>query len=361
MLCGRPQEVGATLRVCGPRPWAERRAPARLGPDREGPRASIPIGEGTPTHVGAPRFILVLTENHTIVPPRDLRALVRIAQDAEDAGIDAVMLSDHLVLGASAGSEGRPENPRAYATPGNQDPATPWPDSIVLMSAIAATTTRLRIVAGAIIAPLRHPILLAHQLAALDLLSEGRLVVQPTVSWHREEYAALGVPFERRGRLLDEHLAAWKVLWAPSPASFDGEHYRFDEMWMEPKAFRPDGPRMWFGGIEISPFIVRRLVEHGHGFHPFGQPSREQMAPITEAMHVAGRSTDELEIVGGLRARFPSPDRPADIDEALERCVPAQLAEGYTSFCFNPAQYTDDAREVPALCRRLVDRAAVVA
>ena len=312
------------------------------------------------TLTGAPRFVLVLTENHTIVPPRDLRALVRIAQEAEDAGIDAVMLSDHLVLGASAGAEGRPENPRGYAAPGNQDPATPWPDSIVLMSAIAAATTRLRVVAGAIIAPLRHPILLAHQLAALDLLSEGRLVVQPTVSWHREEYEALGVPFGRRGRLLDEHLAAWKALWGQSPASFHGEHYRFDEVWMEPKPFRPEGPRMWFGGIQISPFIVRRRVEHGHGFHPFGQPSREQMAPIREGMEAAGRSMHELEIVGGLRPRFPSPDRPADIDEALERSLPAQRAEGYTSFCFNPSQYTDDAREVPALCRRLVERAAAV-
>jgi alkanesulfonate monooxygenase SsuD/methylene tetrahydromethanopterin reductase-like flavin-dependent oxidoreductase (luciferase family) len=101
-------------------------------------------------------------------------------------------------------------NPRDYAAPGNQDPAMPWPSSLVLMSAIAQATSTLRIVAGAIIAPLRHPILLAHQLAALDLLSEGRLVVQPTVSWHEEEYAALDVPFAERGARLDEHLAAWK-------------------------------------------------------------------------------------------------------------------------------------------------------
>jgi len=133
------------------------------------------------------RLVLVLTENHSLVASRDLRALVGLAREAEDAGVDAVMLSDHLVLGAGAGAAGRPENPRDYAAPGNQDPATPWPDSVVLMSAIAAVTARLRIVAGAIIAPLRHPILLAHQLAALDLLSEGRLVVQPTVSWHEDE------------------------------------------------------------------------------------------------------------------------------------------------------------------------------
>ena len=152
-------------------------------------------------------------ENWTMISPRDLRALVRMAQDAEDAGIDGVMLSEHIVLGPSAGANGRPANPRDYAAPGNQDPATPWPDSIVLMSAIAAATTRLRVIGAAIIAPLRHPLLLAHQLATLDLLAEGRLVVQPTVSWHREEYEALGVPFEQRGEILDEQLAAFRELW----------------------------------------------------------------------------------------------------------------------------------------------------
>ena len=75
----------------------------------------------------------------------------------------------------------------------------PWPSSLVLLSAIAAATTRLRLAACAVIAPLRHPLLLARELGTLDLLSEGRLVVQPTVSWHRDEYEALGVPFRKRG------------------------------------------------------------------------------------------------------------------------------------------------------------------
>jgi probable F420-dependent oxidoreductase len=303
------------------------------------------------------RVVLVLTENWTIVDPRDLRALVRIAQQAEAAGVDAVMLSDHLVLGRSAGAAGRPANPKDYAAPGNQDPATPWPDSIVLMSAIAAATSALRVVAGAIIAPLRHPIVLAHQLAALDLLSEGRLVVQPTVSWHAEEYAALGVPFGRRGRLLDEHLAAWKALWSSSPATFRGEAYTFEDVWMEPKPLRPEGPRMWFGGNEISDFIIRRLVAHGHGFHPFGQPSRAQMQPIADGLAAAGRSFDELEVVGGLRPRFPDARSPADVEEAAD-AVGAQWAEGYSSFCFNPSQYTADAAEIPALCHRVVARVA---
>jgi probable F420-dependent oxidoreductase len=301
----------------------------------------------------APRLVLVLSENWTLTSPRDLRALVRMAREAEDAGIDGVMLSEHIVLGAGAGAQGRPENPRDYAAPGNQDPDTPWPDSIVLMSAIAAATTRLRLIGAAIIAPLRHPLLLAHQLATLDLLAEGRLVVQPTVSWHREEYAALGVPFEHRGALLDEHLAAWRDLWQPGPASFRGRFYEFADVHLEPKPHRPDGPRLWFGGSTVGPWIIRRLVTHGHGFHPFGQPTRAEMRPLVAQMQAAGRDMSELEVVGGIRGRFPSAHAVADIAEAAET-IPAQLAAGYTTICFKPSQFTDDPAQVGALCRRLV-------
>jgi probable F420-dependent oxidoreductase len=302
-----------------------------------------------------PRLVLVLSENWTLVSPRDLRALVRLAQEAEDAGIDGVMLSEHVVLGPSAGANGIMGNPRDYAAPGNQDPATPWPDSLVLMGAIATLTTRLRLICAAIIAPLRHPILLAHQLATLDLLSCGRLVVQPTVSWHEDEYAALGVPFQRRGLLLDEHLAAWSELWRKTPASFAGRCYRFDDVYLVPKPWRPEGPMLWFGGQSLSPWIVRRLVAYGNGFHPFGQPSAAEMEPLRAAMGAAGRDIGELEIVGGIRPRFPDDARPGDLDEAAE-AIPAQLEAGYTTICFKPSQYTDEITEVGALCRRLVRR-----
>ena len=164
-----------------------------------------------------PRLVLVLSENHTLVPARDLRALVDVAAEAERAGFDGVMVSEHIVLGRGADADGLPENPRDYALPGNQDPATPWPSSLLLLAAIASVTTRLRLIASAVIPPLRHPLQIAKELATLDLLSRGRLVVQPTVSWHRAEYEALGVAFETRGVRLDEHLEAWKLLWRDSP------------------------------------------------------------------------------------------------------------------------------------------------
>ena len=195
------------------------------------------------------------------------------------------MVSEHIVLGPSAGANGIMGNPRDYALPGNQDPAMPWPSSLVLLSAIAAATTRLRLAACAVIAPLRHPLLLARELGTLDLLSEGRLIVQPTVSWHRDEYDALGVPFTKRGALLDEHLAAWEGLWRDTPSSFAGEHYSFDDVYLEPKAWRPDGPRLWLGGESVHPKLLRRIVRYAHGFHPLGQPTDEDMLLLRDGLH----------------------------------------------------------------------------
>ncbi len=213
-----------------------------------------------------------------MVDPRDLRALVRMAVEAEDAGVDAVMVSEHIVLGPSAGENGIMGNPRDYALPGNQDPATPWPHSLTLLAGIATATTTLRLAAAAVIAPLRHPLLLARELGTLDLLSEGRLVVQPTVSWHRDEYEALGVPFNRRGALLDEQLAAWELLWRDTPASFTG---RSTASRTCTSSRRPTGPTDRGCGSAAST-CTRRCCggwsQHGHGFHPLGRPTPEELA-----------------------------------------------------------------------------------
>lgn len=304
----------------------------------------------------APRLVLVLTENWTLVDPGDPGALVALAREAEAAGVDAVMLSEHVVLGPGSASEGLMANPREYALPGNQDPATPWPSSIVLLSAIAQATTRLRLIAGAIIAPLRHPLLLARELGTLDLLSQGRLVVLPTVSWHREEYDALGVDFARRGKLLDEHLRVWERVWGESPAGFDGEGYPFEPVWFEPKAFRPDGPRLWFGGSSVHPALIRRLVGHGHGFNPLGRMSDAELDELARSLRAAGREPTEVEMVGGIRGTFPDEESTADLAAAVENSLPEQLGRGFTSFCFKPNQYIDDVAEWGDLCREAVWR-----
>ena len=96
---------------------------------------------------------MVLTENWTLSPRPTMNDLVELAVQAESVGVDGVMVSDHVVLGPSSNENGEPLNLRDYALPGNQDPATTWPSPYVLLAAIAARTTTLRLVLGAIVSP----------------------------------------------------------------------------------------------------------------------------------------------------------------------------------------------------------------
>jgi probable F420-dependent oxidoreductase len=312
------------------------------------PVSSEPAGQ-------PPRMCLILSENWTMISGRDLSMLVRWAREAEEAGFDSVMISEHIALGPSAGANGVMANPREYALPGNQDPATPWPSSLVLLSAIASVTERIRLVAGAVIAPLRHPLLLARELGSLDLLSDGRLVVLPTVSWLAEEYEALGVPFRSRGDLLDEHLQSWATLWRDTPASFDGSHYAFSDVYFEPKAFRPAGPQLWVGGAGMHRRMVERIVSYGDGFNPLGRPATDEMQRLRGAMAAAGRDMASLELVGGTRAVFHDATGTADLGEALAVIEP-QIEAGFSTFCIKPSQFTDDPMGVGPFCLEVIRR-----
>jgi probable F420-dependent oxidoreductase len=305
--------------------------------------------------MGPIRLVLILTENDSLVPGGEIRPLLDLATAAEEAGFDGVMASEHVVLGSGSDDAGAPSNPREYALPGNQPPSTSWPASLLLLSGAAAVTARVRLIASAVIPPLRHPLLLAKELATLDRLSGGRLVIQPTVSWHRAEYEALGVRFEHRGALLDEHLAAWRAVWAGGPASFEGRHYRFSDVTISPSPSRPEGPPLWFGSDHLHRAVLRRLIRHGSGFNPLGRPSDDDLAGLRAALEAAGRDPATMEMVGGTRGRFADPSGLADLGEALAT-IPGQVARGFGTFCIKPSQFLDDVGAIGPWCREVVER-----
>jgi alkanesulfonate monooxygenase SsuD/methylene tetrahydromethanopterin reductase-like flavin-dependent oxidoreductase (luciferase family) len=175
------------------------------------------------------------------------------------------------------------------------------------------------------------------------------------VSWHKDEYEALGVSFARRGDILDEQLEVFSRVWRDSPASHEGEFYRFESVWLEPKPARAGGPVLWFGGSSVHPRLLRRLVRYGQGFNPLGSPSDEELATLAAALAAAGRSAEEIEYVGGTRGRFADERSVADLDEALAT-IPAQMARGFRTICIKPSQFIDDAQEMGEWCRILVEK-----
>ena len=303
-----------------------------------------------------PKLILLLSEIWTMTDPRDLRQVVRYAVEAEEAGFDAVMIGEHVVMGPNSAYKGAPENPRDWLMAGNQPSMFPHPSGMHQLSAISSVTSRINLLAAAVLSPLRHPLLLAKEFATIDLLSEGRLIVLPAVSWQEEEYAALNVPFHKRGAILDEQLEIWSKLWRDgSPVAYDGQHYNFIDTYVEPQPYKPGGVTLWTGGRTLIPPILRRVVRYSSGLFLLQPPSPEELDQIAAAMSDAGRNMSELDLAVLVRADFTDATGVLDLETAI---APARkLRErGFNSFIIKPSQFIDDGKQIGAFCREVVQR-----
>jgi probable F420-dependent oxidoreductase len=308
-----------------------------------------------------PKLMMLLSEVWTMTDARDLPALARMAVVAEEAGFDSVMVGEHLVLGPHSDVNGVPENPRDWLAEGNHDPRYPHPNGLLILSAMAALTSRIRLVASSVIAPPRHPLILGKELATLDLLSNGRLVVMPGVSWQREEYEILGLPFHQRGEILDEQLEIWERLWRDgSPVSFDGKHFRFGDAYIEPQPYRPGGPTLWIGGRSLHPNALRRTVRYAKGLFLIAPPSPEELAGLWEAMAQAGRDPGEIELAAIVGGGFTGADDVLGLDALLEP-IDELLDRGFTTFMLKPSQYIDDASQLADFSREVVSRVGELA
>ena len=131
--------------------------------------------------------------------------------------------------------------------PGGRLPGGPGgslPDPLIWMAAMAAVTQKLRFMTGVIILPLRNPLVLAKQVATLDHMSGGRIELGVGVGWLKEEFEAVGVPFEKRGARTDEYIAVMRKLWAEDGASFEGPFVKFHEVSSNPKPVRRSVPQL---------------------------------------------------------------------------------------------------------------------
>ncbi|GGG17572.1 hypothetical protein GCM10010964_02230 [Caldovatus sediminis] len=232
----------------------------------------------------------------------DAAGAARLARLAEKAGFDSVIAVDHVVI------------PDEYAStypysatgrlPGNR--ATAYPDPLIWMAFAAAATTRLRLMTGVIILPQRHPLVLAKQVATLDHMSGGRIELGIGVGWLKEEFAALGVPFERRGRRADEYVAAMRALWREDGAGFAGEFVRFERVSCNPKPVARGVPIIVGGHSEAA---ARRAGRLGDGFFP-SIGSQVDTLPLLDVVRrtaeAAGRDPAAIEMITGCPGALPS-------------------------------------------------------
>jgi probable F420-dependent oxidoreductase len=302
-----------------------------------------------------PGLTVILSELDTLIRPEEERLLLRFAQQAEDAGYEGIHVSDHVVMGPNSNRNGEPENPRDYRWIGNQAPDQHQPSQIVLMSAMAAVTSRIRLMATATLMPLRHPLLNAKQWATLDALSEGRVTILPIGGWQDEEYDAMGIPFSERGRRLDEQLEIMHLVWRETPASYAGEFYRFDDVYVVPKPVQPGGPEIIIGGDRFSEKVIARIVRYGSGHTILSEPTPDQAARLEQEMQTAGRKVSDLITSGLVFPVFRDAKSAADLARSIETSVPTLLERGIDRITIKPSQFIDEPKEMPAFLNE-VDR-----
>ncbi|WP_206035880.1 LLM class flavin-dependent oxidoreductase, partial [Prescottella equi] len=159
----------------------------------------------------------------------DHRGLLDLAAEADRRGVDLITTSDHLGFSRQAHAERVRDNDFPFEL------GQPWLEPMSLLSAVAAVTERVDLGVYVLVAPLRPALLLAKQIATLDVLSRGRTRIGVGVGWQQAEYAAAGIPFERRFGRLEETVAACRELWDAPPASFTGSGFAFDDFHSLPR------------------------------------------------------------------------------------------------------------------------------
>ena len=212
-------------------------------------------------------------------------AVARVARRAEELGYHSVWAGEHMVV------------PSPRVPPSPMEPTDAILDPLVALAWAGAATTTLRLGTGVLLLPQRHPVQLAKEIASLDVLSGGRLLVGVGIAYLEPELTAMGVPMGRRGARSMEYLAAMRALWTQDAPSFTGEFVSFAGVDAHPRPTdRARGPRIVMGGR--SPAAYERTVRYADEYYGFA------MSPDASAAAVAGirRAADE---VGELHAQGP--------------------------------------------------------
>lgn len=272
------------------------------------------------------------------------RGLVDIARQAEQAGFDQLTMTDHVVMGTRTDRYPYGDFP----TP----PDMPWLEPIVTQTVIAAGTDKIEISQGVLIAPLRPAALLAKQVATLDTVAPGRVVLGLGTGWQREEYEASGLPFKTRKAYLFEQIAAMKTLWRDAPANYQGELIQLNDIYCSP---RPAKDIPCWVGVKATEENCRLIASVADGWIPIEQDPAAYaggIAALRKAFEDAGRDPATLSVRAMLDFKFTSEGVP-DLDATLAQ-IPAMLEVGVTHIEILPIVFIRSLEEFPAFCEKVV-------
>jgi len=222
--------------------------------------------------------------------------LTQLAQTAEHVGIESMWTVEHVVIPVGYQST-YPYDPSGKIPAPDQ---VPIPDPLIALAYVAAVTKRVRLATGILLLPQRHPLYVAKEVASLDVLSHGRIILGIGVGWLAEEFQALGIPFADRAARTAEAVRAMRSLWKDEAEPFHGKFFRWEKLESHPKPVQKPGVPIVVGGhTEMS---ARRAARYGDGFFP-GVADEEKLVWLLGIMRdecrKLGRDPSTIEITSG--------------------------------------------------------------
>jgi probable F420-dependent oxidoreductase len=203
-------------------------------------------------------------------PKASVENIVTTARWAEELGYHSLWLTDHVILAEQV------EAHYPYRHHGRWDypPDTDWLDPLLTLSWAGQVAPSLKLGTSVLVLPIRNPVLLAKQVATLDVLSGGRVILGAGAGWMAEEFGLIGESFKNRGRRVVEMVALMRQLWRGERVDFHGEFYQVTGGYMHPRPVQETIPIVWGGHSEAT---LKRVAQAGDGWHPT-QISLDQLA-----------------------------------------------------------------------------------
>ena len=230
---------------------------------------------------------------------------VEIAKAVEERGLDSLFFPEHTHIPAS----------RATPYPGGGDlPKTYWHahDPFVALGAAAAVTERILLGTGICLVIERDPITLAKEIASLDTISNGRVVIGIGAGWNREEMENHGADYRNRWAVVREKVLAMREIWNNEEAEYHGKYVDFDPIWSYPKPVQDNGPPIWIGAN--SRWVFDRVADYADGWLPIGGIGLGNLERLKAAVEARGRRVEDIDL-----ALFGAPPDAGQLVDRIEQ------------------------------------------
>lgn len=235
--------------------------------------------------------------------------LSAFARHAEEAGLDSLWVSDHVLVPRKIESRYPYSRDGSFPLP----PDMPFLEPVATLLFVAGLTERVKLGTTILVIPMRNPIVHAKLLASLDVLSNGRLVLGVGAGWMREEFELLHVPFEKRGARTSEYIELYKELWTKDNPSFKGRFWQIEEVGFAPKPAQKPHPPIWVGGHSAA--ALKRAGRQADAWHAIGLPPdrlKQQFEQVREHAREAGRDPESVALTIRTRLPLDDPSKAAD-------------------------------------------------